>query len=366
MRGNMTVRGFLPAQCKARLNPAHAAVARYDGILSAIPNPAVLLSPLSTQDAVLSSRIEGTQATMGEVLRFEAAGDVDELSVEKKDDIQEILNYRKAMLHGINMLQSLPLCQRIIRETHRVLMESVRGENKTPGEYRRIPNWIGPRGCSMEDARFVPISADKLADGMGKWENFLHTEQPDMLVQLAVLHAEFESIHPFLDGNGRLGRMIVPLFLYQSKLISSPMFYISAFFERNRDEYYDRLLAVSGNDDWTGWCLFFLKAVKEQALENGKKATDILNLYNDLKQRIPELTRSPHSMKALDRIFTLPIFSSSGFVDSAGIPSSTARRILDILRTESIIREVSPASGRRCAMYIIPSLLNIAEGHKAF
>ena len=242
------------------IGPANAALARYDGTLSAIPNANVLLSPLSTQEAVLSSRIEGTQATMGEVLEFEAEGDSGDISLERKEDINEILNYRRAMWRAIDLLKEIPLCQRLVKEAHRVLLAGVRGHARSPGEYRQIPNWIGPPGCPIEEARFVPISAGRLPEALNVWEKFVHGSSPDPLVQLAVVHAEFEALHPFLDGNGRLGRMSVPLFMFQKGLIQSPMFYISAFFEQNKDEYYERLLAISRDNDWSGWCRFFLRA----------------------------------------------------------------------------------------------------------
>ncbi len=348
------------------LGPVSSSIARYDGVLSVIPNPAVLLSPLSTQDAVLSSRIEGTQATMGEVLEFEAGKDIENFSEDKKNDIQEVLNYRKAMHHAIKLLKKLPVCQRLIKETHSVLLKSVRGQNRSPGEYRKIPNWIGSNGCKMDNARFVPISSDKLPDAMSNWEKYLHSAQPDKLVQLAILHAEFEAIHPFLDGNGRLGRMLVPLFLYQNGLLQSPTFYISAFFEENRDEYYERLLLVSKGNDWSSWCIFFLNALKNQAEENGKKAGAILDLYNHFKVLIPELTHSQYSMRALDWIFEKPIFKSNDFIDSSNIPPATGRRILEVLRNKKIIKILSTPSGRKPAVYLLPELLNIAEGHKSF
>lgn len=206
------------------LGPGAAAVARYDGMLAAVPNPDVLLSPLTTQEAVLSSRIEGTQATMGEVLEFEAGWEAS--SPERREDIHEVLNYRSAMHEAQRLLADLPLSQRVIREMHKVLLIGVRGQGKAPGEYRRIPNWIGPSGCSIDQARFIPISADLLPGAMSDWEQYAHADAPDRLVQLAILHAEFEALHPFLDGNGRLGRMLVPLFLWQRKLIRRPMFYI--------------------------------------------------------------------------------------------------------------------------------------------
>ncbi len=348
------------------IGPANAAVARYDGMLAAIPNAHVLLSPLTTQEAVLSSRIEGTQATMGEVLEFEADADQGKLSPDKRDDIHEVLNYRRAMRHAEDMLKDLPLCQRVIKETHRILLDGVRGHGKSSGEYRRIPNWIGPPGCTIEEARFVPISAEKLPDVMGAWEKYLHAAAPDRLVQLAVIHAEFEAMHPFLDGNGRLGRMLVPLFLYQAKLIRQPMFYISAYLESNRDEYYERLLAVSRDNDWSGWCAFFLQVVRIQAEENLVKAQAILDLYNQMKTRFAELTRSQYAIHALDWVFERPIFRSSDFVRTTKIPKPTAQRILKLLKTEGILREIRPGRGRRAAILIYSELLNIAEGRDAF
>lgn len=348
------------------IGPANAAVARYDGMLAAIPNAHVLLSPLTTQEAVLSSRIEGTRATMGEVLEYEARGGTDEPSTAKEADIWEILNYRKAMRTATEMLKELPLCQRIVLECHRILLNSVRGHGKSPGQYRKIPNWIGPKGCPVEEARFVPINAEKLPEAMSRWEKFIHEDAPDRLIQLSLLHAEFEALHPFLDGNGRLGRMLIPLFLYQAKIIQQPMFYISAYLENHRDEYYDHLLAVSRNNDWSGWCVFFLKVVQIQAEVNLAKAQAILDLYNRMKIRFTELTHSQYAIHALDWAFERPIFKSSDFVRSGNIPKPTAQRILNLLKNEGILRELLPGSGRRSATLAYPELLNIAEGYNVF
>lgn len=344
------------------LGPASAAVARYDGMLAAIPNPAVLLSPLTTQEAVLSSRIEGTQATMGEVLEFEAGQAP--TSPERHEDIQEVLNYRASMWAAEKLLATVPLSQRVIREAHRVLLAGVRGQNKAPGEYRRIPNWIGPPGCGIEDAHFVPISADGLPEGMSAWEKYAHSAAPDRLVQLAVLHAEFEALHPFLDGNGRLGRMLVPLFLWQVGLIRRPMFYISAYFEARRDLYYDGLLAVSRDGQWTGWCRFFLEAIQAQAEDNLAKASGILTLYEEMKRRLPEMTRSQYAIRALDWIFERPVFRSSAFVATAGIPAPTARRFLSVLRDGGVLDTLEAGRGRRAAVLGFPALVNIAEGRQ--
>ncbi|MCY4373622.1 MAG: Fic family protein [Spirochaetaceae bacterium] len=346
------------------IGPAAAAVARYDGMLGATPNPDVLLAPLTTQEAVLSSRIEGTQATMGEVLEFEAGGEPE--SPARREDIHEVLNYRSAMRHAEEMMQELPLCMRVIRDAHRILLAGVRGEGKSPGEYRRVPNWIGPAGCTIDGATFVPVAAGKLPEAMGAWESYIHREAPDRLVQLAILHAEFEALHPFLDGNGRLGRMLVPLFLWRSGLIRTPRFYVSAYLEARRDAYYDGLLAVSRDDDWTGWCRFFLEAVRIQAEDNLAKAQGIIDLYDRMKRRVADLTHSQHAIRALDWIFQYPILVTTHFVSRAGIPQATARRILRVLRDGEILKALRAGRGRRASTLMFPDLLNIAEGRDVF
>lgn len=349
-----------------QIGPANAAVARYEGVLHGVPNPDVLLSPLTNQEAVLSSRIEGTQATLGEVLEFEAEGMLDDESTPKKADIREVLNYRRALNEATRLMAELPLSQRLIRQTHAVLMEGVRGRNKSPGEYRRIPNWIGPEGCTIEQARFVPCSADQVPDSMSAWEAYIHGDAPDRLVQLAIVHAEFEAIHPFLDGNGRLGRLMIPLFLVSKGLLSRPNFYLSAYFDEHREEYYDRLLGVSRDGDWTGWCDFFLRAVIAQAETNQAKAQQILDLYQHDKDWIAEITRSQYAVRALDWMFAHPIFKASDFVEASGIPRPTAVRILRVVRDAGLLTDLRPAAGRRSAVLAFGRLLNIAEGREAF
>lgn len=346
------------------IGPASAAVARYEGVLHGIPNSQVLLSPLTTQEAVLSSKIEGTQATIGEVLEFEA--EEESATGEKRNDIQEVLNYRAAMRHAVSSLERLPLSQRVVRDAHEVLMQGVRGENKSPGQYRRIPNWIGPAGCSVDTAHFVPPSAERVPDLMAGWERYLHGDAPDRLVQLAILHAEFEAIHPFLDGNGRIGRLIVPLFLVNAELLTSPDFYVSAYLEARREEYYERLLAISRDNDWSGWCVFFLTALTEQARDNESKAKAILELYKQKKEWITELTHSQYAIRALDWFFSRPIFKTSDFVRSAQIPTPTANRIVRLARDGGLLRELRPSSGRRPAILMFSDLLNIAEGRSVF
>ena len=348
------------------LGPAAAALARYDALLGMVPNPRLLLAPLVTREAVLSSRIEGTQATMGDVLQFEAGQAP--ASPRRRDDIKEVLNYRAAMGQAERLLTGgrLPLCQRVLKAAHEVLMQGVRGANKSPGQYRRIPNWIGQPGCDREEARFVPIAADQIPRAMDEWERYIHSEPPDRLVQLAILHAEFEALHPFLDGNGRLGRMLVPLFLWQAGLIRAPIFYMSAYLEAHRDDYYDRLLAVSRDDDWTGWCHFFLDAIRQQAEDNWTKAQGILNLYDAMKEQVINLTHSRHAIPALDWIFKWPVFKSTDFVKQTDIPAPTARRILKFLRDSNICTTMVEARGRRAALLAFPKLLNLTEGNQVF
>ncbi len=345
------------------IGPAAAAVARYDGMLASIPNADVLLAPLATREAVLSSRIEGTQATIGDVLGFEAGQEPE--SPALRDDIQEVLNYRRALTRAETLLNELPLSLRVVREAHAILLDGVRGQGKAPGEFRRTANWIGPPGCTVEQARFVPIGADALPDALAAWERYIHIEAPDRLIQLGILHAEFEALHPFLDGNGRLGRMLVPLFLWQCGFIRTPSFYISAYFEARREAYYDGLLAVSRDDDWTGWCRFFLEAVRAQAEDNLARAQGILSLYDEMKPRVSEATGSRYAIHALDWIFQRPIFRSTDFLSNAGIPPKTARRLLDRLREDGILEVLTAASGRRAAVFVYPAVLNVAEGRDA-
>ena len=302
------------------IGSAREAVGRYDSLLSAIPNSDVMLSPLTTQEAVLSSRIEGTQATMGDVLGFEAGAADDLLDDRKRGDIHEVINYRKAMREAADLLKKLPLCRRMIEALHSTLLEGVRGHDKHRGNFRDIQNWIGTSE-DIEEAKFVPIApGDPLINGMSAWEKYVNGDEVDPLVQLAVIHAEFESLHPFIDGNGRIGRMIIPIFLFERKLLHAPMFYMSAYLEKHREEYYQRLRMVSAKNDWAGWCEFFLKAVEHQASSNESNVRSILDLYEKSKDRVIEITHSQHAIHALDYIFSQPVFNSTNFRTGSSIP----------------------------------------------
>ena len=344
-----------------KIGPANAALARYDGLLQSVINPGVMLSPLTNREAVLSSRIEGTQATVDEVLEYEAGMEFDG---EKAQDIQEIVNYRKALILATESLSDRPLTLSLIRSMHGVLMDSVRGADKTPGQFRVDQNWLGFEGCTIDQATFVPPSPLQLLDHLEAFERYLAHDDVDALVQVAVVHAQFELLHPFKDGNGRIGRLLIPLFLYRKRTLATPMFYLSEYLESHRELYYARLRAISQAGDWTGWIEFFLDAVVEQAKSNTERVRGILELYERMKQQITELTRSQHALKVLDTLFGHPVFRSSDFVERSGIPKPTASRFLGTLRDHGILHVLRPGSGRQSAVYEFRELLNCAEGRK--
>ncbi|WP_281645777.1 Fic/DOC family N-terminal domain-containing protein [Parendozoicomonas sp. Alg238-R29] len=346
---------------------ANAELARYDGLLQGIPNPAVMLSPLTTQEAVLSSKIEGTQATVDEVLEQEAGLTKEG---EKFKDIQEISNYRTALFQASEHLKDYPIRLSLIRELHGILLNSVRGQNKSPGDFRNDQNWIGRAGCTVEQATFVPPSPLALAQHLEDWERYLDFDDSDFLLQVAVVHAQFELLHPFKDGNGRIGRILIPLFLYQKKALSQPMFYLSEYLEAHRDEYYQRLQAISTEGDWNGWIAFFLKAITLQARENSLRVKAIMALYEQMKHRIHDITHSQYSVHLLDALFSRPIFKTTDviqqFESAYGIHPKTTPGLLRQLKEAGILLEIKPGSGRRAAVLCFPELLELAEGRAIF
>jgi Fic family protein len=338
---------------------ANAALARYDGLLQGIVNPQVMLSPLTTQEAVLSSKIEGTQATLDEVLEHEAGIEVEQ---EKQRDIQEIVNYRTALTNAKDYLADRPISLGLLREMHKVLLDSVRGQDKSPGEFRKEQNWIGPYGVTFEQATFVPPSPFQLMNHLEQWETYLRGNDIDILLQAGVVHAQFELIHPFKDGNGRIGRLLIPLFLYQKKCISSPMFYLSAYLEEHREDYYQALRNISQQQDWNTWLLFFLQSIEQQATENATRVRKIHLLYDEMKERIRTITHSQYTIQALDGLFDRPIFQTSDFVKRTEIPKQTAMPMLRQLKEAGILTTLREASGRRSTIYAFKALLNTAEG----
>lgn len=341
---------------------AMLALARYDGTLSGMVNAAVLLSPVTSQEAVLSSRIEGTQASLTEMLRHEAG---ERYSEAKQGDIKEIMNYRRALLMAEKALEDRPITLQLIRELHSMLMNDVRGGDQTPGAFRTIQNWIGKKGTPIELARFVPPSPVTMQSALDNLQNYIASEDIDPLVQLAIVHAQFEIIHPFKDGNGRLGRMLIPLLLYQKQVLQRPMFYLSEYLEESDDKYRDRLLAITEESDWQGWVEFFLEAIHRQAIRNTNKAKQIHALYEDLKLRFVEVTRSQYAVGALDAFFSKPIINSADFIAVSRIENrGTANTLLRNLVKEGVIRVIREGSGRRSAIYALPALINISEGYE--
>jgi Fic family protein len=348
------------------LGEANREIAHYGGVLHSVLNPALLLSPMTTQEAVLSAAIEGTQATLGEVLRFEA-GEVT-LEEGRKDDFQEIVNYRRALSQAQRELESRPFNLNLLLELHATLLDSVRGRFKGPGRFRTTQNWIGPENRPIEEAYFVPPAPSTLSLYLDRWEKYYHATELDALVQLAIVHAQFEIIHPFSDGNGRLGRLLIPIFLYEKKLLQSPMFFLSESLEVHRNSY-ERGLRDLGKREgaWDDWVEFFLRIVARQALKNTLKALSIKKLYEELKIKVIALTRSQFAIPLLDQIFFRPVFSSADLAVAQPCPSRPAlNNLVRALSRGGVIKQLREASGQRGALYVQAELLNVCEGREIF
>jgi len=338
------------------IGPAHDAVARFDGLLQSIPNPAVLLSPLTTKEAVLSSKIEGTQATMQEVLEYEA----DPQETKRTQDIKEVLNYRRAMNKATQGLEEIGFTLRLMKDMHQILLHGVRGEEQDAGYFRKKDVYIGSPG-NPEGARYVPPSWQDIDLYLKNFEQYINTKEKDVIVQLAIVHAQFEIIHPFGDGNGRMGRIILPLFLNFKKVLSTPMLYLSEYFESHREEYYHKLQNISDKNEWEEWIKYFLKAVIEQSKINIEKAKKIQLLYEIKKIRVRDLTNSKYSINALDCIFHMPIFNTLQFKKISKIPQGSTGRILNDLVQGEVLKILQQGSGQRPTLYIFPKLLEIVD-----
>lgn len=345
------------------IGPANRALAQYDGVLYSLPNPEVLLSPLTTQEAVLSSRIEGTQATLGEVLKYEAGEEPQQES--KRQDIQEIMNYRRALYAAEAELPSRPFTLNLLLKLHSELLDSVRGRNKARGQFRKTQNWIGPHDSTINQAYFVPPKPEILPEYLDNWEKYYHMERPDTIVQLAVLHAQFEILHPFLDGNGRLGRLIIPIYLYEKRILSRPMFYLSSYIDEHRDAYIERLRALGKTrNSWNEWIKFFLTGITVQAGANHRKARQVLDLYDRLKQEVIKKTHSQFAVPLLDRIFARPIFQSS-HLEGSNMPSKAMiMSLVSQLKQTGMLKVVRQGSGRRAQVLALAELVNLCEGRE--
>ena len=344
---------------------ANAALAEYNGLLQGMVGPGVLLSPLLNQEAVLSSRIEGTQATIEEVLEHEVGHTPQDESREQQD-IKEILNYRKALMVAEEHVGEYGISLNLILEIHKILMDSVRGRTKMPGSFRKEQNWIGMHQCTIEEATFVPPNPFQLSNYLRDWETYIKSSDFDVVAQSGIIHAQFELLHPFKDGNGRLGRVLIPLFLFEKKRLLRPMFYISEYLEKNREEYYARLGNISQKGDWTGWLSFYLNAVKKQAHINNKKIRAIIKLYDETKEKIFKITHSRYASKLLDEFFIRPIFDVKGICQKINMPKPTAHNLIRQLKQNKLLWTLRKSAGNRGEILCFPELLSIVEERTAF
>lgn len=328
-----------------QVSRASASLAYYNGILESMVNPALFLSPLETKEAVLSSRIEGTITTLDEVLKFEA--DIKPENESKNRDIIEVLNYRSATHYARNWLdRGFAFNQTMICAIQKELMSGVRGKDKKPGEIRSEQVWIGPKNSRMEDASYVPPEPFSVSSYLENYFDFLHSDPIEPLIQTAIMHAQFEIIHPFMDGNGRTGRILIPLFLWYKKRLTSPMLYISEYFDEFRDDYIGKLLLISQSNEWEGWVSFFLDAVEVQSKRNAEKASQVLKLYAEMKDLVASITNSPYGIKVLDTLFSMPVFRSTDFGKTAGLNPQTTHRIITRFKQEGLLATIKAASGR--------------------
>lgn len=320
------------------LSEADRALSELSGIARTLPNPRLLIGPFIRREAVLSSRIEGTQASFTDLLFFEAA------RLREKDvpDVREVSNYVQALEYGLIRLSTLPVSLRLIREIHERLMAGVRGESQTPGEFRHSQNWIGPAGCSLEEATFVPPPANEILEALDRFEKYFHapSEMP-ALVRLALIHYQFEVIHPFLDGNGRVGRLLVTLLLCAEKLLPQPLLYLSAYFERHRDDYYRNLLAVSQKGAWEQWIRYFLKAVAVQSVDAIRKIDRLLALRQAYRAQLQKARASALLLQLIDDLFGSPALTNPSVCERMRITPRSAQLNIDKLVDKGILQETT-------------------------
>lgn len=329
----------MDAQLARLLSEADLTLGRLDGATMMLPNPDLFVAMYVRREAVLSSRIEGTQASLTDVLQFEAGDDGE---IERVRDVAEVVNYVRAMNYGLRRLQHLPLSLRLLREIHGELMQGVRGEESTPGEFRQSQNWIGPRGCTLQTARFVPPPRHELMRVLGEWEIFLHASTEPVLITAALAHAQFETIHPFLDGNGRVGRLLITLLLYERGVLARPLLYLSLFLKRNQTEYYDRLQAVREKGDWEAWVRFFLEGVRSSAGESTETMRQVLTLREDDRARLAgEGKASGNLLRALDHLFAQPVTTPQLLASSLSITYAAANNIISRLVDLGLLAEMT-------------------------
>jgi len=318
-------------------------------------NEYFLITPFSLQEAVQSSKIEGTQATFDEVLEFEIDKTI------KNDDAQEVLNYYEALKYGERTLSKLPISTRLFKKLHEILLsEGVRGQNRAPGEYRSIQNFIGPEGCTIDTATFIPPEPQIVDSCMSNLEKYINDPKDDLhfLVRIAIIHAQFETIHPFLDGNGRIGRILIPLYLYDVQLIDSPNLFISEVLEKDKHKYYRLLNGTRKEDDgWNEWIKFFLESVNKQVQKNINLIEELDELYENDLEKAMKLINSTNVVDLMKAMFQKPIFNVKTISALTGIPDTTCRRYLSTLEDEKIIFSDNKMRNRKYYYYNLLDLL---------
>ncbi len=343
------------------LSEADYALGQLSGLGHNIPNPALLIRPFMRKEAVLSSRIEGTQADLKDVMFLEAEQQsLPGFEQKQTSDAQEVLNYARALEWSLAQLDEFPMSLRLIREAHRRLIAGVRGDYAAPGEFRSTQNWIGPPGCTLEQATFVPPPPHEMQDALTAFERYLHQGNSyPALIRLGFIHYQFEAIHPFIDGNGRVGRLLLTLLLCQWNLLPQPMLYLSAYFERHRDEYYARLLAVSELGAWEAWLRFFLTGVAEQAVTATKTAAQLLDLKRELKDRVSQASTSAQVLRLVDELFSTPILTIKQATELLESNYQAARRAIYVLFELGVLSE---APGRkRPKVFVAEDILRVLE-----
>lgn len=322
----------------AKLSEADHALGELAGVGRNLPNPHLLIGPFKRREAVLSSRIEGTRAEMGDLMLFEAEPTREPAIA----DVREVQNYVSALDYGLQRLASLPVSKRLILELHAKLMEGVRGQERTPGEFRRSQNWIGPEGCTLREATYVPPPPEELHACLDALERFIHERAgAPALVRVALIHYQFEAIHPFLDGNGRVGRLLITLLLMVEGRLPGPLLYLSAFFERRRQDYYRHLLAVSQTESWTGWVSFVLEGVREQAADAVERSKRLFDLRDQYRVTVMKLRSAALLLRMVDQLFEHPATNVESAQVRLSVSQSAALKSVKRLVDADILEEVT-------------------------
>lgn len=327
------------------------------GAPGVLPNPDLFVAAYVRKEAVLSSQIEGTQASLLDVFEYEANGGREAL----RDDVAEVVNHVRAMNHGLERLATLPLSLRLIREIHAQLMTGVRGAQRQPGEFRTSQNWIGPPGATLSEAQFVPPHPDDMRQALADLEKFLHDESPmPPLVKAALIHSQFETIHPFLDGNGRIGRLLITFYLCQQGVLRRPLLYISHFFRKHRVEYYERLQAVRDDGDWEGWVEFFLRGVTDVAREATETASEILAMRAE-HQAIAATFKTRGAAALVDQLCERPVVSIPQVAERVAVSFPTAGKLVERFVEGGLLTVIPDVQHPRLFVYA-PYVALLAEG----